>query len=146
MNFALQKILTIGVVLGFVYLFTFGIPDDWVGEVVELETYGPRGSAQRTSLWIVDGNGEQWLRASGGESTWVERLRVNPEVHVTRDGQRKPFRAEVATALLPHVNVWMQDKYGGADMLISSVQDPEQAIAIRLIDLTRQGSFGNAYR
>jgi hypothetical protein len=145
MNFALKKILTIGLVLVVAYGFTFGVPPEWVGEVVELETYGPRGGTQLTTLWIVDGNGQQWLRASGGESSWVSRIRKNPAVHLTRDGQRKPFHAEVAAGLLPRVNLWMHEKYGRADTLVSVVQDSDEVVVIRLVDKSNAGRWGDAY-
>ena len=145
MHPALRKLATMGLVAGLGYLSIFGIPPTWFGEVVEVETYDPRGISFRTSAWIVEGNGGHWLRAGAEEATWFQRLRARPEIHVTRDGVRAAFRAEVAPGALPRVNVWMREKYGRSDELIAFVRDPADATAIRLVPNSRGRSWGEQY-
>jgi len=103
------------------------------GEVVDLETHDERGGSYVTSVWIVDLYGDQWLRAGSPKATWLNRLRVYPEVHVTRHDQREAYRAEVVADFAGRVNEGMREKYGRADLLISTIHDDEEVVAIRLV-------------
>ena len=73
-------------------VFYFGLAES--AEVVVLETAGTGGS-ETTRLWVVDHEGHAWLRTGDAGAAWLSRLRENPEVFVTRAGQRQSFRAVV---------------------------------------------------
>lgn len=116
----------------------FGLALFWAtqygGETVELETLDERGTSFFTTLWIVDLHEEPWLRAGDPEATWLQRLRNDPEVFVVRDGERRPFRAEVDEDRVWRINDAMREKYGRADQIVSLLHDPERVVAIRLIE------------
>jgi len=145
MHPALKKLGTIGIVAGLAYMSVFGVPTDWLGEVVEVETYDPRGMSFHPSAWIVAGNGAHLLRASTWDVGWLDRLRSHPDIHITRDGVRSAFRAEIADAALDRVNHWMREKYGRSDELMTAFRDPAEATAIRLIPVVRDRSWSEQY-
>ncbi len=116
----------------------FGLALVWAtqhgGETVELETLDERGTSFFTTLWIVDLHEQPWLRAGDPEATWLQRLRSDPEVFVVRDGERRPFRAEVDENRAWRINDAMREKYGRADQIVSLLHDPDRVVAIRLIE------------
>ena len=105
---------------------------EYGGEKVELETLDERGNAFFTTLWVVDIHEEPWLRAGDPDSTWLQRLQVEPEVYLIRDGERKPYVAEVVEYESERVNYLMREKYGYADQIVSLIHDPDAVVAIRL--------------
>ena len=107
---------------------------EYGGETVVLETLDERGVGFFTTLWIVDIHEEPWLRAGDPESTWLQRLKVHPEVFLTRGGERKPYVAEVVEFESERVNYLMREKYGVADQLVSLLHDPDEVVAIRLAE------------
>lgn len=102
------------------------------GEKVVLETVDERGNAFFTTLWVVDIHGEPWLRSGKPDSTWIQRLQASPDVFLVREGERVPYRAEIAGWETDRINYTMREKYGYADQLVSLIHDPEQVVAIRL--------------
>jgi hypothetical protein len=125
-------------IIGLLFLLPFALAiailaaSEWGGEVVTLETYDPRGTMFSTSLWIVDLYGEEWLRASDPEASWVRRLRETPNVVLIRDGVRKGYLAVIVEDFSGRINDGMREKYGFADQLTGLLRDPEQVLAIRL--------------
>ena len=107
---------------------------EYGGETVQLETLDERVGAFFTTLWVVDIHEEPWLRAGDPESTWLKRLRVHPEVFLIRNGERKPYVAEVAEFESGRINYLMREKYGYADQIVSLLHDPDEVIAIRLAE------------
>lgn len=107
---------------------------EYGGETVQLETLDERGAIFSTTLWVIDVHKEPWLRAGDPESTWLERLQVHPEVFLTRNGERKPYVAEVAEFESVRVNYLMREKYGYADQIVSLLHDPDEVVAIRLAE------------
>ncbi len=107
---------------------------EYGGETVQLETLDERGAAFFTTLWVVDVHAEPWLRAGDPESAWLQRLQVHPEVFLIRNGERKPYVAEVAEFESERVNYLMRGKYGYSDQLISLLHDPDEVVAIRLAE------------
>jgi hypothetical protein len=103
------------------------------GEVVVLETRDAVG-AHETRVWVVDDAGTAWLR-TGPQSPWLTRLRANPEVAVTRAGERREYRAVPVddAAARDRINQLTLDKYGAAEQILRAVMmDPAGATPIRL--------------
>lgn len=84
------------------------------GEVVVLETQDAVGAWHETRLWVVDHDGHAWLRTGEGTAPWLARLRANPEVAVTRGGERRTYRAVVVDdpATRDAINALELAKYG----------------------------------
>ena len=84
------------------------------GEVVVLETRDASGATHETRLWVVDHEGFPWLRTGNPKSPWLARLRVNPEVAVTRGGERRAYRAVPVEddATRARINTLVLEKYG----------------------------------
>lgn len=114
-----------------VFVTAFGIDE---GEVVNLSTVDGRGAQFETQLWIVEQNGELYLRAGRPAARWLARLRARPEVKIERGGTTQTYRAVPLDdpATREAVNRGMAEKYGQADRLIAWIFDRRQAIPIRL--------------
>ena len=105
------------------------------GEVVALETRDASGAVHETRLWVVDHAGFAWLRTGKAQAPWLARLRANPEVVLTRGGERRAYRAvpvdDVATR--EAINALELQKYGWREsMLRVAGLDPAGATPIRL--------------
>jgi hypothetical protein len=107
---------------------------EYGGETVQLETFDERGNSFLTTLWVVDLHEEPWIRAGDPEAGWLQRLQTNPQVLLTRDGQRKPYRAELSDEGAGRINEAMREKYGRADRLVSLIHEPEAVVAVRLVE------------
>lgn len=105
---------------------------EYGGEIVVLETYDERGNSFQTKLWVVDVHREPWLRAGDPDAAWLERLERNPDVVLVRDGERRPYRAEITDWEPDLINDVMREKYGYADQLIALLHDPTAVVAVRL--------------
>ena len=104
------------------------------GEVVVLETRDAEG-AHQTRLWVVDDGGFAWLRTGDPMSPWLARLRTNPEVAVTRNGERREYRAVPVedAATRDRINALTLEKYGAAEKILRSVMmDTSGVTPIRL--------------
>lgn len=104
------------------------------GEVVVLETRDADG-AHQTRLWVVDHEGAAWLRTGDPKSPWLARLRADPQVAVTRAGERREYRAlpieDAATR--DRINALTLEKYGTAEQILRAVMmDPTGVTPIRL--------------
>jgi len=103
------------------------------GEVVVLETRDAAG-AHETRLWVVDEGGAAWLRTGDATSPWLARLRANPDVAVTRRGERRDYRAvpvEDAQAR-ERINALTLEKYGWRERTLRAGMDPSGVTPIRL--------------
>lgn len=103
------------------------------GEVVVLETRDAAG-AHETRLWVVDEGGAAWLRTGDPTSPWLARLRANPDVAVTRRGERREYRAvpvEDAKAR-ERINALTLEKYGWRERTLRAGMDPSGVTPIRL--------------
>ena len=130
----MKRIIVILLVLPIVYFAAIFAASEWGGEVVELETAGPMERSFITSLWIVDFDRASWLRAGDPGAEWLARLRADPMVHLIRNGERKAYRAQVFNELGGQVNQEMRKKYGRADELLSTWLDPQEIVAVRLVE------------
>jgi hypothetical protein len=108
------------------------LASEYGGEVVVLTTTDAEGVDHRTSLWIVEDEGRQWLRAGDSESGWYQRLRANPEVRLERGGQAGTYRAFPDPTRTQRINFLMARDYGVADRLIGLLRDDAKTMAIRL--------------
>lgn len=129
---------TLGVVLGTLVglavalVLALFLASHYGGERVTLRTTDAAGGTHDTPLWVVELEGDAWLRAGDRESGWVERLRAEPEVELRRDGEWRRYRAELAPERTEAVSALMAEKYGLADRLVGLVRDPEASVAIHL--------------
>jgi hypothetical protein len=64
-------------------------------EVVQLRTLDGEGHPHDTKLWIVDHEGQPWVRAARPTLGWVTRIRANPRVELVRAGQTTPYTAVI---------------------------------------------------
>ena len=90
-------------------------------EVVELHTIDAEGAEVTTRLWVVDDGGFQYLRVGASGSGWFSRIQENGEFEVTRNGDRRRYRAQVRTEKSDRINDLMQEKYTWGDSLIGAL-------------------------
>lgn len=109
-----------------------GLASEYGGEVVVLTTVDAEGVDHQTSLWIVEDEGRQWLRAGNSESGWYQRLRANPEVRLERGGKVGTYRAFPDPTRTQRINFLMARDYGVADRLIGLLRDDAKSMAVRL--------------
>ena len=51
-----------------------------------LRTFDADGHGHDTKLWVVDHEGQPWLRGARPTLGWLERIRENPRVELERHG------------------------------------------------------------
>lgn len=119
--------LLIGAVVGGVLLV-----DE--GEVVTLYTQDSEGEQYETQLWVVDRDGELYVRAHFARAHWLARIREHPEVEIRRGESQQTFRAAPVDdpEVKRTVNRAMAEKYGLADRLASAVWDPKRSVPVHL--------------
>jgi len=69
----------------------------WAGEqteVVVLRTRDAAGQPHETKMWVVDHQGDPWVRVAKPSRRWYRRLLDDREVELVRGGATRPFRAE----------------------------------------------------
>ncbi|NJN51232.1 MAG: hypothetical protein HC809_05085 [Gammaproteobacteria bacterium] len=110
------------------------------GEVVVVTTVGADGAAQETRLWIVDFEGEAYLRAGSTQAQWYVRLLNHPQITVERSGAAEAVLAAPSAADTTAVNELMAQKYGWADAYIGMIFSRDDAMAIRLDPLPTASS------
>ena len=104
------------------------------GEVVILTTRDDAGEAHQTRLWVVDHDGQQWLRAGVAQSGWFLRLQADGLVKVERDGASRDYVAVPDPSLEVEINDLMKEKYGWADSYIGFLFGRDGAVPIGLQD------------
>ena len=75
-----------------IVLFAVGFGTYWAGEqteVVVLRTADAAGRGYETSMWVVDYEGEPWVRVANPERGWYLRLLENPSVELVRNGRAR---------------------------------------------------------
>jgi hypothetical protein len=85
------------------------------------------------TLWVVEDAQSLWIRAESRRRLWLDPLRANPLIELTRKGQTITFRA------IPfddpesqaYVDGMFRAKYGRADQLRGLVM-PRDTVPIRL--------------
>jgi hypothetical protein len=140
-------VLAIGCLVGALVLAVMLVPE---GEVVTLSTLSPDGVEHETELWVVEGDGVPgaaagalYLRAHSARAGWLERLRGQPQVELSRDGAERAYLAQVVAnpETREGVNRAMARKYGISDRLLAWMADPSGSIPVRLVpDPTRESA------
>lgn len=91
------------------------------GEVVVLGYTDESGVVHETRLWVVDHQGQAWLRSGQATSGWATRLGGNAQVVVTREGQTNAYQAVAAPEMATLINDLMLKKYGWREQIISAM-------------------------
>lgn len=130
----MRKVLVaVLVILGVAAAFgVIGMIASESGEVVVLRTTDASGAAHETRLWVVEHDGDWWLRAGSPDNAWLARLRERPEIEVERDGEARVWRAVPTPEARDAVNALMREKYGLADRWIDWTFGREDAVPVRL--------------
>ena len=103
------------------------------GEVVVLHSTNPAGEVETTRLWVVDFEGAQYLRETGGTSGWYTRLTANPAIRVERGGELADYTAVPQPEHSARINELMLDKYGFRDRYVGLlIGSREGAIPVML--------------
>jgi len=102
-------------------------------EVAVLRTFGTDGHGHDTKLWIVDHEGQPWLRGGRSRLSWLERIRGNPRVELVRGGVTIPYVASIEQTpeVKREINEAMAAKYGWIDHWYEILLRPDP-IPIRL--------------
>jgi hypothetical protein len=130
----MKQIIATIVLVPIVYLAALLVASEWGGEVVKIETYDVRGRKLETSVWIAQMQGDLWLRGGDPEAAWVQRLHKEPEIYVTRKGVRTKYRGEIVEDYAREINEAMREKYGRADLVVSTIHDSDEVVAVRLVE------------
>ena len=102
-------------------------------EVVEMQTLDDQGEPMITRLWIVDDEGQQYLRSGNGTSLWFERIQENANFEVTRNDKTQVYTAVFRPDKRDHINALMHQKYTWGDSLISMITgSAKEAIPVEL--------------
>ena len=114
------------------------------GEVVTLTTIDDQGHSSVTGLWIVEIDGEAYLRAGSPEANWLERIRARSVVELARDGVVQRVRATpIDDAALRNAVSWaMREKYGLIDAVLVRIIDHSEAVPILVETLALAESAG----
>ena len=129
----LRKIVLLIVALSVMYVALMMGASEFAEEVVTLRSFEPDGKSFETSLWIVeDKRGDLWMRAGQPTAGWVERIRVNPDVELVRDGATSLRTAELLPKKRDTIHALMRERYGWADIIISRMRDGSASVAVRL--------------
>lgn len=103
------------------------------GEVIVLGTTEATGEVKEARVWIVEQDGQLWLRSWSPTSTWYLRLLANPQISIERNGHRERAIAVPDPARQISINQLIRAKYGWADVLTAWMHGLDDAIAIQLI-------------
>ena len=124
-------IYAIGILVGMLVIGALLIDE---GEVVTVTTRDAEGQAYETQLWIVQLEGNSYLRANSPRSDWLERARREPAVELERGGTAGRWRivAESDPELRGRVNQAMAEKYRLSDRLLVLLFDPAEMVPLRL--------------
>ena len=122
----------VGVLVGlFVLLNVVIFTASESGEVVVVTTQAD-GETHDSRLWVVDLEGDQWLRSGSDAALWYQRMLKEPQVQVTRDGATFSATVVPDVSRRDAVNKLMNEKYGMADDLIAMLFGREDAIPLKL--------------
>ena len=119
------------VLVAAVLVFAMGMDE---GEVVTLISVGDKDIQYETGLWMVEIDGQFYLRADSPEAYWLQRIRLRPLVELSRDGQRSSYRATPSSdpTIQQAVNRAMSEKYGRVNRMLTLVRDHTESVAILL--------------
>jgi len=103
------------------------------GEVAILKSRAGNQYWIGTRLWVVEVDGAIYVRGPN-HSGWVERVRANPEVLLTRGEATAQYHAATSSDArsLAAVERAIAEKYGRAERWLDRVFDGSDPIAVRL--------------
>ena len=118
-------------------LVAAGVLTWWAGEqteVVVLRTSDAAGERHETKMWVVDHEGEPWVRVANPERGWYRRLLQSPGVELVRGGTARPFRAEPhdEPGTTARIDAAFRTKYGIVDWWYG-VLLRRHAVPVRLV-------------
>lgn len=90
-------------------------------EVIEVHGLDPDGSIVTTRLWVVDHEGDMYVRVGADGSGWYTRMQANPQFEMTRGDKTTLVTAVSRPDKRELINALMQDKYTWGDTLISGL-------------------------
>ncbi|MCC6640016.1 MAG: hypothetical protein IT386_02495 [Deltaproteobacteria bacterium] len=124
-------LVAVGVLVGAIVLASSALDE---GEVVTLVTKSGDGVVHETPLWIVEWNGQVYLRAGSSRTEWLARLRAYPEVTLHRGDETLSFTAVPSDdpKTRAAINERMAAKYGFADRLWGHLSDRQRSVPILL--------------
>jgi hypothetical protein len=113
-------------------------------EVVTLITHDTRGRPEKTGLWIVDADGQRYLRAASPRVSWLAHLRREPRAELTRQGHTESVLAFPVDdpAVRELVDRAMSRKYGTLDRVMAWLFDHSRAVPIRVESPEAHGGNG----
>lgn len=124
-------LLAVGIAVAGVVLASMLVDE---GEVVTLVTKNVDGAELDTQLWIVQLDGQLYLRSGSPHARWLARLRANPQVTLKRGEEKLAFTAipKDDPAIRKAVNGLMAEKYGYADRPLRYLFDRNRSVPILL--------------
>jgi hypothetical protein len=137
---AIRRILVWAVVLAVAFVGAIYGASELGGEIVTLRTRDG-GREVATRLWVVDDGGFQYLRAGDPSSGWLQRIELDPEIVVERNGVATRYRGVPVIddpAQPARIHERMREKYGFADRIVSLLGDRSLSVAVRLVPLSSQ--------
>ncbi|NOX51553.1 MAG: hypothetical protein GXP16_13625 [Gammaproteobacteria bacterium] len=102
------------------------------GEVVVVSIKDAQGNAQEVRLWVVDHEGDAWLRAGSPLAGWYEGITTQPKVGIVRGDKSFNVVVQADVSSRAVVNDLMAKKYGWADQYISFLFGRDDAVPLRL--------------
>lgn len=104
-----------------------------MGETATLYAPGVGIEDHYTRLWWVEDRPYVWIRAEKPTRSWLPAVRANPNVTLTRDGQRSAWHATLREdgESVAFTNALFREKYGLADELRDLLED-RHPVPIRL--------------
>jgi hypothetical protein len=114
---------------------------EWPGrlesvEEVDIETSrGGDAPVHRTTIWVVMGNGEVFVRSlKGGDGRWYRELTANPEAVLHVEGDAVPVRGIPAadSESVARATDGFRRKYGDSPYLDSMIRDEIAPTTVRL--------------
>lgn len=107
-------------------------------EVVVLRTFGTGHVEHYASLWVIEDDQHIWVRADNRERRWLEHVRANPRVEMSRGGRTNSYLARFFddADARAYLDSRIRQKYGFADWLREQIDDRD-TLPIRLERIPR---------
>jgi len=90
-------------------------------EVIDLYTTDELGEMQATRLWVMDDEGYQYLRVGADGSGWFDRILLNGEIEVGRNGVTASYTVVQRPDKSERINDMMQEKYTWGDTFFATM-------------------------
>lgn len=114
------------------------------GEVVVLSFTDTAGEVHDTRLWVVDHQGQAWIRSGQANSGWASRLAGSADVVIERDGTLESYRVVAVPEMASLINDLMLEKYGWREQVISAMLGSREAsLPLRLEPMGTSSDFSH---